>query len=92
MDILPTKLNVAKRIGRGDTCYPFCNSEDESIIHVFLNFFLFPLPWILSSLSLIPQSLLVTPWIENHFCFRLSPRLLYLLTTSGFSKIKLFIV
>ena len=110
MDILPTKLNVAKRIGHGDTCCPLCNTKDESIIHVFFRCSVSKAIWFGQGSSSLPEffpisscldiiKLIIDPPIpacdpldRNNFCFRLPPRLLYLLIASGFSEIKLFIM
>ena len=33
--ILPTRLNIATKLGWGDTCCPLCDSDEESIEHLF---------------------------------------------------------
>ena len=34
-DVIPTNLNVLKRVGFGNAVCPLCNNEDESIVHLF---------------------------------------------------------
>jgi hypothetical protein len=48
-DILPTKLNIAKRLGFGDTLCPLYNSEEESIIHLFFKCFAAKAIWYANS-------------------------------------------
>jgi hypothetical protein len=37
LDIIPTNLNVARKIGHGVTSCPLYNLEDESVVHLFFN-------------------------------------------------------
>ena len=33
-DVIPTKSNLALRLGLSDTCCPFCHKEAETLVHL----------------------------------------------------------
>ena len=58
-DSLPTKLNIAKRLGSGDTLCPCCNLEEESIIHLFFKCHAAKALWYANSWRIHSDNLLV---------------------------------
>jgi ribonuclease HI len=55
--VLPTNLNVHSRLSKGNPCCPLCNSEAESIPHLFFNCQATKLFWFGACWGLRPESL-----------------------------------